>query len=185
MIMKKLLIFLTALMLLLCACSVPAGSSKIDYGSFEGYYSTLAYEVHNEAGETTEQMFVLFTDESMQTSVGTKDVFFDTDSGNMTKYTVTIGIEDIEQLVTYTSGDGSSYYSEMHFSDGKLARTTWDNSYSGENGSKIRSTGSEEYYTDGVTMKSHREELYRDGTLEQTTTREYSEDGTVTSETIE
>lgn len=181
--MKKLIIILSALTLLLCACSVPAGSTKVDYGSYEGYYSSLAYEVKGDDGDLMEELYVLYSDEEMEQAVGTKDVFFE--SGNMIRYTVAIGVESPERLVTYSAGEGSSYYSEMYFEDGVLSRTVWDNSYPDEKGGSVRSTGTEEYYSDGKTVKSSREELYRGGELESTTTREYSEDGTVKSEKVE
>ena len=183
--MKKLVIILSALMLLLCACSVPAGSNKIDYGSFEDYYGNLAYEVKNDGGSITEQLYVLWTDEEMVNAVGTKDVFFDPDSGDMTRYTVTIGGSEIERLVTYTSGEGASYYSEMYFDSGILTRTVWENEYPDESRNRVQSKGYEEYFSDGKTVKSFREELYKDGELESATTREYAEDGTVTSEKVE
>lgn len=182
--MKKLIIAMMALMLLLCACSVPT-SGKIDYGSFEGYYSMLAYEVRGDDGVVTEQMYVLCTDKDFENPAGKKDVFFDADSGEMSKYTVTIGVDEISEIVSYTSGEGSSYYSEMYFEGGAIARTVWDNSYPDENGVLLRSKGEQTYYTDGVSVKTFVEEAYRDGVLETTTTREYAEDGSVKSETVE
>lgn len=181
--MKKLIIILSALTLLLCGCSVPAGSSKIDYGSFEGYYSNLAYEVKGEDGTVSEQFYVLYSDKEMEHAAGTKDVFFDGD--RLLRYSVTIGVVDIEQLVTYNEGEDSSYYSVMYFGNGKLTRTEWENKYPDENGYSMRSTGYEIYHPDGRTVKTFREELSRNGELEAITTREYAEDGTVTSETVE
>ena len=181
--MKKLIIILSALTLLLCGCSVPAGSSKVDYGSFEGYYSNLAYEVKNEDDSVAEQFYVLYSDEEMEHAVGTKDVFFEDD--RLMRYSVTIGVKDVEQLVTYNAGEDSSYYSVMYFEDGKLTRTEWENEYSDENGDSMRSTGYEIYHPDGRTVKTFREELSRNGEIDTVTTRERAEDGTVTSETIE
>ena len=181
--MKKLIIIIFALMLLLCACSVPAGSTNIDYGSFDGYYSDLAYEVVGDDDAVTEKLFVLYSDKEMEHAVGMKDVFFD--GGDMTRYTVSIGIDDTEQFVTYTSSEDSSYYSVMYFEGGVLTRTEWESEYLDENGDDIRSEGYEEYYSDGRTAKTSREEIYRKGKLESTTTREYAEDGELTSETVE
>lgn len=181
--MRKFIIAITAVMLLLCACSVPAGSKEADYGGFEGYYSSLAYEVKGDSGAVAERLYVLSTDEEHENVVGAKDVFFDED-GDMIKYTVTIGVTEIEQIVEYNEGENSTYYTEMYFEGGSLTRTVWDNSYLGESGARMQSKGSEEYRTDGK-VKTFREELYRNGELETTTLREYAEDGTLTSETIQ
>ena len=183
--MKKFILITLAMLLLIlcCGCTVPADSKNIDYGSFDGYYSVLAYEVLGEGDKVVEQMYLLCTDEECTKAAGTKDVFF-TD-GDMTKYTVAIGLDDPEQIVSYTSGDGTVYYTEMYFDGGVLTRTVWDNSYPDENGDSLRSKGGEEYYSDGVTKKSYCEELYRGGQLETTTVREYSENGEMTSETVE
>ncbi len=167
--MKKILAAVSAALILLSGCSVPAGSKELDYGSFGDYRSALMYEVRTEDGDVTEQTYALFApdDEEKTSPVGKKDVSYDPESGDMVKYSVTIGLDDIEELVTYGVDDtGGEFYSEMYFDGDYVTREVWENRYNDrETGEEIREVGERTYYPGTKDYKTVREEVYRDGEL--------------------
>lgn len=182
---KKIAAIIAAAAILFCSCALPAGGKSVDYGSFNGYYGKLEYEVDNGAGAVTERMYTLFSDEALTSSVGQKDVFFDAETGEMIKYNVTIGFDKVELWVNYTCGNGASYYSEIHFDENEvMTKGNWDNNYTDAEGIKTREVGEQNYYPDGKTIKDYHSEVYHEGELFETTDRQYSEDGKMTSETI-
>lgn len=183
--MRKIGIFIAAVTMILCGCSAEAGLGGMDYGSYKDYESELAYEVKSEDGQISEQMYYLFRGEYDENTVpnGTKDVFFDENGKEVVKYTVTIGTDTIDELVTYATGnDETVYYSEMYFDDGELARAVWDNQFLGENGKKIRQKGEETYYPESGIKKHFIMETYIDGELNSTSEKDYNENGEVISE---
>ncbi len=156
-----------------------------DYGEFEGYFSELSYEVTNDAGDVTEQMYILHTDEEHRDSVGKKDVYFD-DNGEMYKYNVTIGSDRVEEIVSFTKGEDSGFYSELHFDENEvMIKAVWDNSYISDDGESERDYGEREYFPDGKTVKREYTERYIGGKLIERITREYSESGDLTLEKTE
>ncbi len=181
--MKKIILTVAAAALLLSGCATSAESKLLDYGNVDGYYSRLAYEVKSDSGEIAEQTYVLFSDSEMEDVAGKKDVYYE--DGEMIKYTVTIGTEEISELITYNSGEGEKYYSEVYFSDGDISKEVWDNEVADESGDKIRMTGHQEYFPESRSIKSFFQEIYREGSLESTTTREYDENGEIVSESVE
>lgn len=186
---KKIMTLLIALVLVfLTGCKdKPAVSDEVtDYGYFEGYYSQLAHDVTNENGIVTNQLYFLCTDPEFKDPVGKKDVYFDGETGEMTRYTVTIGVLKVELIVSYTKGENASYYSEMHFDDDEnIEYGSWENNYINNDGQQVRAVGEQTYYPGGWAVKTFRQEEYRDGELYETVTREYDEDGNMTSENIE
>ena len=193
--MSKKICAVLAVLLILCSLSGCAaataqsgkldGSDSTDYGYVEGYYSQLAYEVKNDNGDVTEQMYFLCTDAEFEDPVGKKSVYFD-DKGKMNKYTITMGVLQTEWIINYVEGDnGSSYFSEMHYGeDEKLLNGKFDNNYTNADGVLIREVGEQEYYEGSAVMKRFFLEEYRDGSLYQTTERLYDEAGKMTSESI-
>lgn len=175
--------FVLILSLGLVACDKNKIDETVDHGYVEGYYSELAYETQTD-GTTTELIYVLCTDEELTDAIGKKVVNFDLD-GNMTKYTITIGVNKIEQLTTFTQSETSSFFSDIVFDDNeKMAYASWENiTTDPENGNIIKSTGSQEYFENG-SVKTYHEEQYTNDALTQTVDREYSEAGELISETI-
>ena len=175
---KKILTVIAAIMLLLCGCAEQTDSKNIDNGFFEGYYSSLAYEVRTDDGTVTEQMYLLCSDEELKEPVGRKDIYFDGETGEVKKYTVTIGEEKTKLIVEYVKGDSSSAYSEVHYNDSELPeRIVWENHYTSTDGSDMKEVGEETYYADGVTKKTFRDETYRGEELVESTYKEYDEHG--------
>ncbi len=180
---KKLLAAIAVIALLFCGCAgKETESENIDYGYFEGYYSVLAYEVRTDAGIVTEQMYLLCTDEELQDPVGRKDVYFNGETGELTKYTVTLGKDKTELVVEYVKGDTSSAYSEAYYSDSeKLEKLVWKNDYTDADGNAMTESGEETYYSDGVTKKTFKDETYRGEELVDSKYEEYDEHGTLIS----
>ena len=163
----------------------PAISDDIDYGYVEGYYSELAHEVTTRDGIIIEQMYFLCTDPELENAVGKKDVYFDSETGKMNRYVVTIGVFNIEKIFTYNEGESVKYYSEMYFDeDQNMTLGVFDNSETISDGTVVRSTGEQTYYPGSSVMKTFHMEEYHDGELFQTTDREYDEDGKMTAEVI-
>lgn len=178
-------IFAILMIVGLSACSDKKEVINTDMGSFEDYYSELAYEVTNEDGIVTEQMYFLDTDAEHTNTVGRKDVYYDPETGKMVKYTVSIGVGKISRIVNYAIGGNGDNYSEMFFDDDEnLTSGKWDNNYTDTDGAKVREVGHQEYYTNGK-ISTYYGEVYRDGVLSEKVTREYNEDGVLTSETME
>lgn len=185
---KKIFAAAAALVMLisLAGCAGSANTANTENGYFEGYYSGLAYEVKSGDGVITEQMYYLCSDPELSKVVGRKDVYYDEKTGEMNKYTVTIGTTKISQIVSYTNGDDASYYSEIIYDDNeKVSNGSWESNYINSDGVGVKELGHQEYYSGGNTVKSFHLEEYRDGELYQTTNREYDEAGNMTSETIE
>ena len=178
-------LMITALLLAGCGETV-ASTQVLDYGDFEDYYSSLQYEVRNDDGVVTEQMYFLCTDPELTGIAGKKSVYFNGETGEMNRYTVTIGILAVERVYSYTKDDlGLTYYTEMFYDSGQvLKRGTWDNNYFDTEGKTYRDTGEEVYYTDGKTVKTFHLEHYEDGKLVETTDRTFDPHGEMTSETV-
>ncbi len=168
----------------LVACDKNKIDEAVDHGYVEGYYSELAYETQTD-GTTTELIYLLCTDEELTNAVGKKVVNFDTE-GNMIKYTITLGVYKVEQLITFVqSSESSSYYSDIVFNENELmVHASWENiNINPENGDVVKSVGTQEYFEDG-TVKTYHEEIYTNDVLTQTIDREYNEAGELVSETI-
>lgn len=177
---KKLFAVIFAVMIIFCGCEKPAVSDNAeDYGHVDGYYSQLAYEVKNDDGAITELMYFLCTDEELVNAVGRKDVHFDVETGEVTGYTVNIGVEKPEKIINYAVTENDIYYSEMYFNDeGQIERSSWENHYLKAEGGEVKEVGSEEYYDNGVKKKSEYTR-YQGGEVIETSLTEYDESGNV------
>ena len=162
-------------------------SANIDtseYGEVEGYYSSLAYEVVQENGDVDELMFFLHDDAEMLNPVGMKEVVFD-DNGEVEKYTITIGVDQLEKYITYVKNQNGEYYSEIGFGEGDvMISSKWENiSVDAESGDISKSIGNQTFHANGK-VKTEHHELYINDALTSTTDKEYDENGELISETI-
>lgn len=183
---------LCAILALMLAVSL-AGCNEIDHGDnfeeatdysyVEGYYSELAYETVTD-NVTTELIYLLCTDEKFENAVGKKVINFDSE-GNMIKYTITIGVVRVEQLITFSQNGDSSYYSDILFDENeKMTSATWENiTKDSETGDIVKSIGTQEYFENG-SVKTYHEEKYVKDSLKETIDREYNESGELVKETI-
>ena len=164
--MKKILAALSAA-LILAGCSVPANTGAMSFGPAEDYEKELAFEVKDDDGKITDQLYILYNDGEKTDVAGKLDVHYRDDNGELRGYEVTIGTTEISELVTYTnSDDGSVYYNEIYFDGELVTREVWDNLLPGEGGSKMRYTGENTYYPGTSQLKTAQEKVYRDGELE-------------------
>lgn len=192
--LKRFFSLTLALMLVLscfASCGKPAeseaGSDRVaEEGAFEDLYSKLIYEVKDQNGVITEQMYGLYRDEALSVAVGSKDVYFNAETGKVSQYVATIGLVSTERTVTFREDlNGSTYMTEIRYSsDGTATSANSQNNYTDSEGVKIKEIANQEYWSDGVTVKNLKIELYRDGELESTTIRKYDESGAMTSEEV-
>ena len=165
----------------LVACKKNKIDEAVDYGYVEGYYSELAYETKSD-GSTTEFIYLLCTDEELTNAVGKKVVNFDM-QGNMTGYTITIGVKKIERLISYSCGENASYYSDITFDkDEKMTVASWENVETNtETGVTTKNIGVQEFYENGK-VKTETVEIYTNDKLDSKTVKEYNEEGELVSE---
>ena len=165
--MSRKIIAAAAALILLSGCSKAVNGGKLDYGYVEGYFSELAYEVRTEDGTVTERMYVLGDEKDFTEPIGRKDVYFDADTGEMTDYTVNIGEDDDPELViSFKQGNGSSYYTEVHYAeDGRISSVNWENYFPNEDGETVHQTGEETYYPGSNIKKTFTDMYYLDGEL--------------------
>lgn len=189
--MKKfLMIGLALLMALSCLCGCADDNAAVDspsageYGAYEDFFPKLTYEVKNQDGKITEQMYGLYRDEEFKTVVGMKDVYFSEETGKMNQYIVTLGLIVLEKTVTFREdNNGNTFLTEMLYnSDGIVTKGNSENNYVNADGVKIREVAQQEYHTDGISVKKLKVEVYRDGELASTTVQTFDEDGNLTSE---
>ena len=189
---KKILIFLMALSVIisLSACGEEtvakrAGAVSLDGSEYDGYYSQLAYEV--KTGEAvSEQMYYLFEHEGDEQAVGKKNLYYDAETGDLERYTVSLGKDYCEKVIDYRRGYTSTTYSELFYdADGNLTRAIWENTVDGDDGAFYRDAGEQTFYEGSSNVKTFTQDRFKDGEKYETVTREYDEEGNITSEVTE
>ncbi|MBQ8624167.1 MAG: hypothetical protein IJ424_07355 [Oscillospiraceae bacterium] len=177
------ILLLLAVVFTLSSCGKTETDNE-DLGNVEGYYSALAYEVKGENDVTTELVYLLYETEELVDPIGQKSINLDTD-GNVEKYTVVIGVEILEQLISYTKNENGEFYSDIVFSDsGKMVSSSWENiTTNAETGEVTKDIGSQEFYENG-NKKLETIELYTGEKLTSKTVREYNEAGELVNETL-
>ncbi len=163
-----------------------AGEVSLDSDEYDGYYSQLIYEVKDANGVISEQMYYLYENEGDKTAVGKKNLYFDTETGEMCRYTVALGRDYCEKIIDYARGYTSTDYSELYYSeDGSLTRAFWENTATNEDGEFFLDTGEQTFYPDGTTVKTFWQDRYKNDVKYESVKMEYDEEGNVTSEVIE
>ncbi len=193
--MKKIFICLAAVAMLaaLSACGKEpaeaakrAGAVSLDESEYSEYYSQLAYEVRASEDVISEQMYYLYEHEGDKQAVGKKNIYYDTETGEMERYTVSLGKDYLEKVIDYRRGYTTTIYSEMFYdADGNLIRAIWENTAKGDDGAFYRDSGEQTYYEGSSDVKTVRQDRYKDDVIYESLTQEYDKEGNIISETKE
>lgn len=175
------IVMLLAVVFTLSACNKKGADVK-ELGHVEGYYSSLAYEMKDENEVTVELVYLLYPTEELFDPVGQKSINLDAD-GNVTKYTITLGTETLEKMISYVNNENGEFYSEIVFNEtGAMKSSSWENiMIDAETGDVTKDIGTQEFYENGK-VKTETVEIYTNDKLDSKTVKEYNEAGELVSE---